>query len=89
MPTWEWQPRQRPSRPLTCCRSNADHTSGIAASSTAKGQSGCASSSPDLAVDQLFGPLFFRRLLANRPIPDGYVRDVVDAFLRAHEKENR
>lgn len=43
----------------------------------------------DLAVDQLFGPLFFRRLVANRPIPDGYVPEVVDAFLRAHEKEKR
>jgi AcrR family transcriptional regulator len=38
----------------------------------------------DLAVDQLMGPLFFRRLLANRPIPDSYVPEVVDAFLRAH-----
>ena len=43
----------------------------------------------DLAVDQLFGPLFFRRLLANQPIPDGYVPQVVDAFLRSHEKEKR
>jgi AcrR family transcriptional regulator len=38
----------------------------------------------DLAVDQLVGPLFFRRLLANRPVPDDYVPQVVDAFLRAH-----
>lgn len=43
----------------------------------------------DLAVDQLFGPLFFRRLVANQPIPDGYVPELVDAFLRAHEKEKR
>jgi AcrR family transcriptional regulator len=43
----------------------------------------------DLAVDQLFGPLFFRRLVANQPIPDGYVLKVVDAFLRAYEKEKR
>jgi AcrR family transcriptional regulator len=43
----------------------------------------------DLAVDQLFGPLFFRRLVANQPVPDGYVPAVVDAFLRAHEKEER
>jgi AcrR family transcriptional regulator len=41
----------------------------------------------DLAVDQLFGPLFFRRLIAGRSVPDGYVPQVVDAFLRAHEKE--
>jgi AcrR family transcriptional regulator len=43
----------------------------------------------DLAVDQLFGPLFFRRLIANQPIPDDYAPEVVDAFLRAHEKEKR
>jgi hypothetical protein len=43
----------------------------------------------DLAVDQLVGPLFFRRLLANRPVPDGYVPEVVDAFLRAHRKKER
>jgi AcrR family transcriptional regulator len=43
----------------------------------------------DLAVDQLVGPLFFRRLLAGRPIPDDYVPQVVDAFLRSHEKEKR
>lgn len=42
---------------------------------------------PDIAVDQLFGPLFFRRLLANRSVPDSYVPEVVDAFLRAHRKE--
>jgi AcrR family transcriptional regulator len=38
----------------------------------------------DLAVDQLFGPLFFRRLLANRPLPHDVVPEIVDAFLRAH-----
>jgi AcrR family transcriptional regulator len=38
----------------------------------------------DLAVEQLFGPLFFRRLVANRPIPGDYVPQVVDAFLRAY-----
>ncbi len=43
----------------------------------------------DLAVDQLVGPLFFRRLLAGEHIPDGYVPEVVDAFLRAHKKKER
>jgi AcrR family transcriptional regulator len=43
----------------------------------------------DLALDQLFGPLFFRRLVANQAIPDGYVPEVVDAFLRAHKKKER
>lgn len=43
----------------------------------------------DLAVDQLVGPLFFRRLLANQPIPEAYVPELVDAFLRSHEKEKR
>jgi AcrR family transcriptional regulator len=38
----------------------------------------------DFAVDQLVGPLFFRRLLVNQPVPDGYVSEVVDGFLRAH-----
>jgi AcrR family transcriptional regulator len=44
---------------------------------------------PDLAVDQLFGPLFFRRLLANQPVPDGYVPEIVDAFVRGHQEEKR
>lgn len=48
-----------------------------------------ASLDTDLALDQLFGPLFFRRLVANQPIPDGYVPEVVDAFLRADGKEKR
>jgi AcrR family transcriptional regulator len=43
----------------------------------------------DLAVDQLFGPLFFRRLVANQPIPEGYVPEIVDAFLLSHEKREK
>lgn len=38
----------------------------------------------DNAVDRLFGPLFFRRLVANRTFDLDYVRDVVDDFLRCH-----
>jgi AcrR family transcriptional regulator len=38
----------------------------------------------DLAVDQLAGPLFFRRLLANRDITVDYVHVIVDEFLRLH-----
>ena len=36
----------------------------------------------DLAVDQLHGPLFFRRLVANRTFDLDYVREVLDDFLR-------
>ena len=35
----------------------------------------------DLAVDQLHGPLFFRRLVVNRTFDLAYVRAVVDDFL--------
>ncbi|MEU5405810.1 TetR/AcrR family transcriptional regulator [Nocardia asteroides] len=38
----------------------------------------------DLAVDQLHGPLFFRRLVAHRTFELDYVRAVVDDFLRGH-----
>lgn len=38
----------------------------------------------DLAVDQLVGPLFFRRLLANRDITTKYVRELVDSFIETH-----
>ncbi|MBC7303149.1 MAG: TetR/AcrR family transcriptional regulator C-terminal ligand-binding domain-containing protein [Nocardia sp.] len=38
----------------------------------------------DLAVDQLHGPLFFRRLVANRTFDLDYVREVLDEFLRGH-----
>lgn len=38
----------------------------------------------DLAVDQLHGPLFFRRLVANRTFDLDYVHDVVDDFLHSH-----
>ncbi|MFC9896245.1 TetR/AcrR family transcriptional regulator [Nocardia sp. NPDC127579] len=38
----------------------------------------------DLAVDQLHGPLFFRRLVAHRTFDLDYVRAVIDDFLRAH-----
>lgn len=36
----------------------------------------------DLAVDQLHGPLFFRRLVAHRTFDLDYVHAVVDDFLR-------
>ncbi|WP_336085780.1 TetR/AcrR family transcriptional regulator [Nocardia sp. SSK8] len=36
----------------------------------------------DRAVDRLFGPLFFRRLLADRTFDLDYVDDVIDDFLR-------
>lgn len=39
----------------------------------------------DLAVDQLHGPLFFRRLVAHRTFDLDYVRRVVDEFLRSHQ----
>nr|AQW35078.1 TetR family transcriptional regulator [Streptomyces griseoruber] len=38
----------------------------------------------DLAVDQLAGPLMYRRLLAGRPVTEEYARQVVDDFLTAH-----
>ncbi|MFD4352062.1 TetR/AcrR family transcriptional regulator [Nocardia sp. NPDC058518] len=38
----------------------------------------------DLALDQLHGPLFFRRLVANRTFDLDYVRAVLDDFLRGH-----
>jgi AcrR family transcriptional regulator len=38
----------------------------------------------DLAIDQLAGPLVYRRLLAGRPFTTAYVRRVVDDFLAAH-----
>ncbi|MEU1982265.1 TetR/AcrR family transcriptional regulator [Nocardia sp. NPDC019395] len=41
----------------------------------------------DLALDQLHGPLFFRRLVANRTFDLDYVHDIVDAFLRCHSTE--
>lgn len=38
----------------------------------------------DLAIDQLHGPLFYRRLLANKTFDLDYVHEVVDDFLRCH-----
>ncbi|MBF6330919.1 TetR/AcrR family transcriptional regulator [Nocardia transvalensis] len=38
----------------------------------------------DLAVGQLAGPLFYRRLLGDREVTADYVRNVVDGFLRMH-----
>lgn len=38
----------------------------------------------DLAIDQLAGPLIFRRLLADRTFDADYVEAVVDAFLRPY-----
>ncbi|MCA2207548.1 MULTISPECIES: TetR/AcrR family transcriptional regulator [Nocardia] len=42
----------------------------------------------DLAVDQLHGPLFFRRLVAHRTFDLDYVRRVVDEFLRSHQPQS-
>ncbi|MFD9486049.1 TetR/AcrR family transcriptional regulator [Streptomyces sp. NPDC059991] len=39
---------------------------------------------PDLAVDQLAGPLMYRHLLAGRSVTAEYVERVVDGFLTAH-----
>jgi AcrR family transcriptional regulator len=39
---------------------------------------------PDLAVDQLAGPLMFRRLLADQTFDTDYVEAVVDSFLRTY-----
>lgn len=39
---------------------------------------------PSRAVDQLAGPLIYRRLLAGQTFTDAYVHDLVDDFLRAH-----
>jgi AcrR family transcriptional regulator len=38
----------------------------------------------DLAIDQLAGPLMYRRLVAGRTFSSTYVRRVVDDFLAAH-----
>ncbi|PKV83640.1 TetR/AcrR family transcriptional regulator [Streptomyces sp. TLI_146] len=38
----------------------------------------------DLAVDQLAGPLMYRRLLAGREVTAEYIERVVDDFLAAH-----
>lgn len=38
----------------------------------------------DLAIDQLAGPLMYRKLLAGRPFTGVYVRQIVDDFLAAH-----
>ncbi|MEV0684949.1 TetR/AcrR family transcriptional regulator [Nocardia sp. NPDC050378] len=43
----------------------------------------------DLAVDQLHGPLFFRRLVAHRTFDLDYVRRVVDEFVRSHQTESQ
>ncbi|CUU54082.1 DNA-binding transcriptional regulator, AcrR family [Parafrankia irregularis] len=39
---------------------------------------------PSRAVDQLAGPLIYRRLLAGQTFTTTYVHDLVDDFLRAH-----
>ncbi|ONH23548.1 hypothetical protein BL253_32665 [Pseudofrankia asymbiotica] len=39
---------------------------------------------PDQAIDQLAGPLIYRRLLAGRTFGADYVRGLVGDFLRAH-----
>lgn len=43
----------------------------------------------DLAVDQLHGPLFFRRLVAHRSFGLDYVEEITDDFLRCHTTEPR
>ncbi|NGO67688.1 TetR/AcrR family transcriptional regulator [Streptomyces boncukensis] len=40
--------------------------------------------STELAVDQLAGPLAFRRLFTDQPVPPDYVPTLVDTFLRCH-----
>jgi AcrR family transcriptional regulator len=37
----------------------------------------------ELAVDLLAGPFFYRRFIAHRPFPDGYVAAIVDQVLGA------
>ncbi|MBH5334967.1 TetR/AcrR family transcriptional regulator C-terminal ligand-binding domain-containing protein [Streptomyces pactum] len=37
----------------------------------------------DVAIDQLLGPLVFRRLLSGAEFPDDYVPELVDSFLEA------
>ncbi|WP_237702890.1 MULTISPECIES: TetR-like C-terminal domain-containing protein [Protofrankia] len=39
---------------------------------------------PSRAIDQLAGPLIYRRLLTGRTFTEAYVRDLVDDFLHAH-----
>ncbi|RDI49649.1 TetR/AcrR family transcriptional regulator [Nocardia mexicana] len=43
----------------------------------------------DIAVDQLHGPLFFRRLVAHRTFDLDYVQQIVDDFLRCHSTTPR
>jgi AcrR family transcriptional regulator len=38
----------------------------------------------DAGVSQLFGPILYRRLLSAEQIPDGYIEQLVDAYLAAH-----
>jgi len=38
-----------------------------------------------LAIEQLAGPLIFRRLLAERDIDEAYVESIVDGVLRLHD----
>ena len=40
-----------------------------------------ATTDPDLAVDLVVGPLFYRRLLVHQPVTASYVATVVDAVL--------
>jgi AcrR family transcriptional regulator len=39
---------------------------------------------PDVGVAQLFGPILYRRLLSAEPIPDSFIRTVVDGFKTAY-----
>jgi AcrR family transcriptional regulator len=37
--------------------------------------------SPDVAVDLLFGPMFYRLLVQHRPVTDAFVREVFDSVM--------
>lgn len=42
---------------------------------------------PEVVVDLLVAPLFYRRLIAHRPVPDGMPRALVDQVLVANDEE--
>ncbi|WP_319943787.1 TetR/AcrR family transcriptional regulator [Nocardia aurantia] len=68
-------------------RSGTRVTRAILTAAVARGELP-ASLDVDSAVDRLYGPMFFRRLVAHRTFDLGYVRDLVDDFLRSHRVES-
>ena len=44
---------------------------------------------PELVVDLLVGPAFYRRFVAHRPFPQGYAADVVDLVLASLASSDR